>query len=268
MRPAAGAGRPRSEFARSRVNRLSCYEGSMGLIYANTWPLLEEHVRRPLGRVLFLGYPDIYFSRDSFRHWCELAGAHLGPLTDEADPKRPAYPSARAVFRALGVEFQSLDASSLEGADVIFDLNSALTPHELAEQWDVIVDHGTMEHVFHLPNMLAHLYRMLKPGGRIIHSSPGNNFFDHGLYQFSPTFFSDYYGENGWRTVRQLVVQFSPEQETEPAFFTPYQPSLFEGLSYGGMDGKLYSNLFIGEKVDGATHDRIPTQGYYKSRWN
>lgn len=239
----------------------------MGLIYANTLPLLEEHARRPLGRVLFLGYPDIYFSADAFRGWAAAVGVALGDMSDERDPKRNAYPSARAVMGALGVTFHSLDASDFEAADVVFDLNSADTPPELCERWDVAVDHGTMEHVFHLPNMLANVFRMLKPGGRVVHSSPGNNFLDHGFYQFSPTFFADYYGANGWAIERQLVVQFSREQETEPAFFTRYDPALFERLSYGGLDGKLYSNFCVATKIDGAAFDRIPIQGYYRDRW-
>ena len=46
-----------------------------------------------------------------------------------------------------------------------------------------------MEHVFHSPHAMRHLTRMVKPGGRIIHTSHASNFIDQGFYSFSPTFF-------------------------------------------------------------------------------
>ncbi|MGZ3369234.1 MAG: methyltransferase domain-containing protein [Caulobacteraceae bacterium] len=239
----------------------------MGLIYANMLPILEEHARRPLGSILFLGRPDIFFTVEAFRRWALARGIEPQAVHGPAEAQRPGYPSAQAVLGSLGVDFDVLDASGFEGANILFDLNAAATPEALQGRWDVIVDHGTMEHVFHLPNMLANLHRMLKRDGRVVHSSPGNNFFDHGFYQFSPTFFADYYGVNGWRIERHLVVRFERDHEQENAVFQDYRPADFEASSYGGLGEGLHANLFIASKTPEATFDRIPTQGYYRQRW-
>lgn len=238
-------------------------------------PILQEHARAPLrGRVLFLGYPDIYFSYESFLRMAQSANTPIAQRESaELDPKfaGKGYCSARAVFSALGVDsIASLDVSDFESADFIFDLNSDALSPELAGQFDIVIDHGTIEHVFHLPNCLKNIHAMLKSGGRVIHSAPGNNMFDHGFYQFSPTLFADFYSTNDWRIERQLVIQFTKEQETEPPFFSPYDPALFSVLSYGGLDSKLYANFVVATKVDGATGDRIPQQGFYsrQSDWD
>ena len=60
----------------------------------------------------------------------------------------------------------------------------------------MIIDGGTMEHIFHIPNVLNNIYRMLRVGGRIIHISPSSNYVDHGFYSFSPTLFYDFYQTN------------------------------------------------------------------------
>jgi SAM-dependent methyltransferase len=234
-------------------------------------PILECHARSPLrGKVLFLGYPDIYFSYQSFLRMAQIANVPIAVREcAELDPKfgERGYCSARAVFSALGVDsIASLDVSGFERADFIFDLNNAKLSREIVEQFDLVIDHGTIEHVFHLPNCLKNIHGMLKTGGRVIHSAPGNNMFDHGFYQFSPTLFADFYSTNGWRIERQLVIQFTKEQETEPPFFAPYDPALFSQSSYGGLDSKLYANFVVATKIEGASADRIPQQGYYSGQ--
>ncbi len=241
----------------------------MGLVRANMIPILQEHAARPLyGEVLFLGHPDIYFNLETFLQMCRSTGVVVDAttMTPELDPKfrEKGYCSARSIFGALGVKsIASLDASGFEAADFIFDLNSDALPKELEGRFDLIIDHGTMEHVFHIPNCLQNIGRMLRNNGRIVHSSPGNNCFDHGFYQFSPTLFRDYYGINEWRIESHIVTQTTSNQESEPPFFTFYEPDLFAPLSHGGLDGKLYGSVFVATKTSNSTGDRIPQQGYY-----
>src|SRR5207249_3920994 len=96
-------------------------------------------------------------------------------------------------FKALGFsEVAAMDYSDFESARYIHDLNSSEPPEHLLENFDVIIDGGTIEHVFHIPNVLNSIHKMLRPHGRTIHMSPSSNHIDHGFYMFSPTLFWDF----------------------------------------------------------------------------
>ena len=94
---------------------------------------------------------------------------------------------ADAFFRDwLGArETIALDASDYEGATRIHDLNRPV-PAAWDENFDVVIDAGTLEHVFHFPTALESCLRMVRTGGTMFWSMPANNYCGHGFYQFSP----------------------------------------------------------------------------------
>jgi SAM-dependent methyltransferase len=242
----------------------------MGFIHANMIPILKEHRARPFGgRLLLLGQGDIYFSLETFERMAKSAGLALNGEV----PFKPShiaafaekgYPHSDVVFRKLGFSsINVLDYSAFEGADIVHDLNSAALPEELRGAFDVVIDHGTLEHVFHFPNALNNLFQLLKVGGRAVISAPSGNFFDHGFYMFQPTLFLDFFAANDWTLNSIQVAQYTPDQETEPAFFTDYVPGMFSAVSYGGLDSKLYTTQCIATKTAASTGDRIPQQGAY-----
>jgi SAM-dependent methyltransferase len=242
----------------------------MGFIRANIIPILEEHRERPFGgRLLLLGMADVYFSqahlvrmartvRVDLASGVQITPSHAQVLADKG------YISGHSLFRQLKFsDIDVLDISAFEGATIQFDLNADQTPPNLVERFDVIIDHGTLEHVFHLPNALRNLHRMLRTGGRVVHSAPSGNFFDHGFYMFQPTLFLDYYTANGWDLKAVKVAQYTPDQESDPAFFADYEPGLFQAVSYGGMDNKLYITVCVAMKTASSRSDAVPAQGIY-----
>jgi len=127
----------------------------------------------------------------------------------------------------------------------------------------VVVDAGTLEHVFHLPNVLRNIGFFLRPGGRIIHVSPACNHVDHGLYMFSPTLFWSYYSTNGFGIEKIQLIRHSRRPEVDPWFGRDYTPGSLDHVSYGGLDDSLYSVLCVATKPEsGATSD-IPQQHFY-----
>jgi SAM-dependent methyltransferase len=242
----------------------------MGFIRANIIPILEEHRERPFeGDLLLLGQADVYFTQDRLARMARTARAPLKPDVAQRPSHLRVFAakgciSGATLFEQLGFRRISvLDVSMFEGADIQFDLNAGAPPDELRSRFDVIIDHGTLEHVFHVPNALRNLFLMLRTGGRMIHSAPSGNFFDHGFYMFQPTLFLDFYAANGWEILSMKVAQFTPEQESEPAFFADYEPGLFDAVSYGKMDNKLYATQCVVRKTATSTGDVVPTQGAY-----
>ncbi len=111
--------------------------------------------------------------------------------------------------RFLGAEeIVSLDNSTYEGADLTHDMNVPV-PLDWEENYDAIVDAGSLEHVFNFPVALANCMRMVKTGGRLFFFTPANNLFGHGFYQFSPElFWSALSVDHGFAIERMVAVEF------------------------------------------------------------
>ena len=69
------------------------------------------------------------------------------------------------VLRYLGAgKVDSVDASDFEDATVVHDLNVPISP-ELEGKYSVVVDGGTLEHVFDFPTGIRNAMRMVREGG-------------------------------------------------------------------------------------------------------
>jgi hypothetical protein len=56
----------------------------------------------------------------------------------------------------------------------------------LRNRFSVVLDAGTLEHVFNFPQAIRNCMEMVKVGGHVIQITGGNDFMGHGFYQFSP----------------------------------------------------------------------------------
>ena len=89
---------------------------------------------------------------------------------------------------------KSIDNSSYQCADIIHDLNHPLTKEKQGlSQFDTILDVGTLEHIFNIPQALMNISNLCQKDGQIIHHLPADGFSGHGFYQFSPELFLSYY---------------------------------------------------------------------------
>lgn len=104
------------------------------------------------------------------------------------------------IIERLGAKIvDSLDASDYEGANIVHDLNAPI-PDDLKGLYSLVVDGGTLEHVFHFPEALKTCMSLARVGGHVLLCVPANNEMGHGFYQFSPDlFFRTFCEENGYR---------------------------------------------------------------------
>ncbi|MDX6690055.1 MAG: hypothetical protein QOG15_1512 [Solirubrobacteraceae bacterium] len=111
-------------------------------------------------------------------------------------------------LRAVGAKRVTvIDASPYEGADVIHDMNLPVN-EDLHQAFDIVVDGGSLEHIFRPDQALANVMRMVRVGGSAIIWTPANNLCGHGFYQFSPEFFfSALNEERGFRVETVLLVE-------------------------------------------------------------
>src|SRR5262249_47687683 len=80
-------------------------------------------------------------------------------------------------------------------------------------KYDMLYDGGTMEHCFNVGQVMRNIHAMVKPGGFIVHLNPCN-YFNHGFFNFNPTFYHDFYTQSGNQIVSQFNVLFGPVLES------------------------------------------------------
>lgn len=188
------------------------------------------------------------------------------------DPEIAAYEQedgfAETFLRQLGYpEPRSLDASAYENCDLTHDLNEPL-PDELRARFDVIIDGGTLEHVFNAPRALDNVFHMLRPGGLFLSINGITGWAGHGFYQFSPELVWRY-----WKDARRCIVHQCaalPQDVTadapRPAPDTGPNGRRFRGR---GMQGRWYLFYIVERGADAVTTESIGnvSQGDYSVRW-
>jgi hypothetical protein len=113
---------------------------------------------------------------------------------------------AEVLLQTLGAqEVDSLDASDFEGATTVHDMNRPV-PRDLEGRFSVVLDSGSLEHIFNFPTSIRNCMTMTAVGGHLVLITPANNQLGHGFYQFSPElFFRVLAPENGFVIEHMLL---------------------------------------------------------------
>lgn len=170
--------------------------------------LIADAIGVRWGRTLTLGRQHIRFSREDFAQALREAGY---PETDGPPPEGESF--LDPWLKVLGARsVEALDASDFEGATHLQDLNSPWVEGFPGPVFDVVLDAGTLEHVFNVPQALSTAMRLVAPGGYYLGYSPMNNFAGHGFYQFSPEFwFAAFSREQGFEMQAMYAFDDLPE---------------------------------------------------------
>lgn len=173
-------------------------------------------------------------------------------------------PYAEDVFEDMyGAKLLSLDGFAHENPDIVWDLNQQI-PEEMKEQYSCIVDGGTMEHVFNVPQLIKNCFSMLKEGGLYISMVPTNNFNGHGLYQFSPDFFYSVFSKaNGMEIKDVFIVKFSAKNKVWKINNSPAASG--ERVQF---DVNTQTEIYVIAKKIGKTPEEITAQQTdYEEGW-
>jgi len=186
----------------------------MGLLYADLRSLLENSDVEG-GAVATLGRLSLYLQPGELR---KLQAARPGDASLRGWCKTYSWGQSSESFftdvmKAKTVD--SIDFSDYEGASIVQDLGAPV-PEELKRRFDLVVDGGTLEHIFDIATALANVVHLVRVGGSVHIHGVANNQCGHGFYQFSPELmFRVFSAENGFEPVvllskaRYVGVQFS-----------------------------------------------------------
>jgi hypothetical protein len=113
---------------------------------------------------------------------------------------------AEPFLRLLGAsEIVSFDVSGFEGATYIHDFNLPLDK-KFSRRFSVVLDSGSLEHIFNFPQAIANCMEMVHVGGHFVGITPTNNFLGHGFYQFSPELFFRVFSPSNGFALRQILA--------------------------------------------------------------
>lgn len=166
----------------------------------------------------------------------------------------------------LGFEtYHTLDATDYEDCDILYDLNRADIGNHIDAPYDLVMDTGTMEHVFMTQHFLKNIFDSVRVGGYVIQCCPTNNHIDHGFYQFSPTLFHDYYRANQYEIIDLRLFGREKDYANAARFAVdiPYASGCLDEVAFGGFDDRLYTTFLLARKTARTTWDAIPQQGVY-----
>jgi hypothetical protein len=166
---------------------------------------------------------------------------------------------AKIFYRAL-LEFREYVAIDLHGtaAATAHDLNAPLA---LGRQFHFVTNLGTGEHVFNQYQFFRSLHEHTLPGGLMLHSLPNQGAFDHGFYNYHPTFVFDLCQANAYQMLACLLVDAG--QSTQLARREDYARLAVKG---GVTAGRHTGLLVLMRKPQREAPFRAPQQGFYDNR--
>lgn len=150
------------------------------------------------GSCLSAGYPDLLVKMSDIAHG-------LKPRADTAQAQHMhSWPhemaDSRDVFAIMGLSLRVIDRAKLQGCEDVVDLN---VPQDLGE-YDLVIDPGTSEHVFNVPQSLVNLAQAVKVGGVISQALPVS-MHNHGYWNVTLAGLNDFYEQNGFAIEDMLI---------------------------------------------------------------
>lgn len=245
----------------------------MGLIPSSCRLLISVHKEVTFrGPVLTLGNQEIYGSHEDLKSFFRQMGCpysetkcipHSSAYFISRYPNRAKdFVHARTFFGMMGItDYWDMDFSDRDKPQILHDLNTPI-PQRYIGKFSLIVDGGTMEHVFDVRQVMWNIVQMCKMSGWVVHLTPASNFMDHGFYSFSPCLFHDFYEANGFGDIICYIWQANPQNYFEPCPYFQYTYGMrFDKLIRPDRETLIF---FAARKLVSYDVVTIPTQSMYK----
>jgi hypothetical protein len=188
----------------------------------------------------------------------EIGDAALSGITDG----HGGY--AEGLLRYLGAEqVHSFDYSDYERATHVHDMNQPI-PEGLRGRYSVVIDGGSLEHVFNFPVAIRNCLEMTAVGGHYVTITPANNFFGHGFYQFSPELYYRVLSESNGFEVRAAMMF----EEFDQRWYRVPDPKVI-GRRVTLVNTRPTYLAMLGRKIDDRpVFASTPQQSDYVAIWN
>lgn len=216
----------------------------------------------PFERVVTLGRQSLHGNRQGLLSIVRRSGFDLSdPLVQRI--LSPATKFAEDFLRLLGAtDIAAIDFNDYEGAQIIHDMNLPI-PDDLCSSFDLVLDGGTLEHVFEFPTALRNAAEMVRVNGRFISITETNNFCGHGFYQFSPELFYRFLSSaNGYAIESCIVWEDIPGSKF---YEVPDPDSIRSRINLTSEFGTYM--MVQARRIGNVSREFIPMQSDYVRLW-
>lgn len=174
----------------------------------------------------------------------------------EEKPPNYLFGLAKAFWRAV-THLEHYDAIDLGGTSSArkLDLNH---PVELPRRYHLVINTGTAERIFNQMQFFRTVHDACLPGGLMAHTLPLRGWFDHGFYNYHPTFLLDLAHANGYHTVAWTISSL------EPRWLEQVQDARTLSKLLEEAPANLLHHVLWRKQVDQPF--QMPFQGYYAGR--
>jgi hypothetical protein len=156
--------------------------------------------KQAFGRVATIGRQELCVPKDKLKNAFNL----------KKYTKYGVYCEELLIRHFAATVVESFDNSDFERATHITDLNKPLA---VQNRYDTVIDYGSLEHIYNIPQALKNVSELCSVDGQILHVLPANNYCGHGFWQFSPELFFTLYSEpNGYKETEVFLADVTNEQ--------------------------------------------------------
>lgn len=248
----------------------------MGLLTRHLYLLAAEHKKYPIrGDVLTLGQQSVHATFSKTAAIFEKEGVSLKPIPSGFDTRNKipdwkgtrydTYTNCQTVLALLGAKsVLAADVSTYENPDIIMDFNVPVNK-KYHGAFDIILDVGTLEHIFNISQALKNIKLMLRPGGTIILGTWTSGAINHGFWQICPTLFYDYFSSSGFEDLSCfMLVGSSLNYEKKAKIYQCKTPAMTQDLIFNSKTG-VETMFFARKKMapQDAMEKKNPIQSYY-----
>jgi hypothetical protein len=178
----------------------------MGILFNNANFLVNAKRNNvQFGKILTIGHLSLFLSQKQLQMLAERykpdAMGAIQPGKQYADKFFELFLDSKIVM--------SLDYSDYEDCNIVHDMNYSIDSRHY-EEFDAVIDGGSLEHIFNFPVAIANCMNMVRKDGSLFLFTMTNNHAGHGFYQFSPElFFRMFQPENGFE-IKELILETHP----------------------------------------------------------
>jgi SAM-dependent methyltransferase len=133
-------------------------------------------------------------------------------------------------------------------ADFRWDLNLPISKN-FHNSFKVVIDIGTLEHIFDTRQCLENYFRLIEPGGLFVLVTPVNGFFGHGLHVFNPETLLSALDKNGFKVMYKKFTTSTGIEISDP-----------------NLGGNILLWI-VAKKLKKINEFIIPQQGYWKKTY-
>lgn len=188
----------------------------MAIIKSAVKIIMRQHSEYQLsGPVLTLGVPEIYGTYKELAadfmaltgQPCRVSGSEVVISSNPAG-RQLGWVSFGTFLKMLDIsEVVSVDIPGCEHTpDLIHDMNQPF-PVDLMNRFNLVIDPGTIEHIFDIKTALTNVVRSLRVGGVVIHQVPVYS-YNGGYYSINPNVLNDFYASNGFSDLKTFIVMW------------------------------------------------------------